>query len=115
MRYSGKRLTGGLSKPGMGRRISTAITRIVRLKQQGGTAWIVALAWSILEIKMTAKQKTKESEDLALTKAAPLLLAACKAVVEEDRFRGSFLMRKRIVAMEEAIAVAEGGMVDPGD
>ena len=75
----------------------------------------MALAWSILEIKMTAKQKTKESEDLALTKAAPLLLAVCKAVVEEDGFHGSALMRKRIVAMRAAIAVAEGKMVDPGD
>ena len=64
---------------------------------------------------MTDKQKTKEYEDLALIKAAPLLLAVCKAVVEEDRFRGSFLMRKRIVAMKAAIAVAEGNIVDPGD
>jgi hypothetical protein len=44
-----------------------------------------------------------------LIAAAPDLLAACKAVVEEDGFRGSALMRKRIDAMKEAIAKAEGG------
>lgn len=44
----------------------------------------------------------------ALIVAAPDLLAVCKAVVEEDGFRGSALMRKRIDEMTAAIAKAEG-------
>ena len=44
-----------------------------------------------------------------LIAAAPDLLTACKAVVEEDGFRGSALMRKRVDAMRVAIAKAEAG------
>lgn len=46
--------------------------------------------------------------DARLVSASPDLLAACKAVVEEDGFRGSALMRKRIAQMKAAIAKAEG-------
>ena len=57
---------------------------------------------------LNSKGRTPEDEANArLIAAAPDLLSACKAVVEEDGFRGSFLMRKRIDAMKAAIAKAE--------
>jgi len=46
--------------------------------------------------------------DADLIAAAPDLLAACIAVVETDGYVGSAIMRKRIVAMKEAIAKAKG-------
>ncbi len=49
-----------------------------------------------------------------LIAAAPDLLAVCKAVAEEDGFRGSALMRKRIDAMKAAIAKAEGKVESNG-
>ena len=49
----------------------------------------------------------QEEANAHLIAAAPDLLTACKAVVEEDGFRGSALMRKRIDAMRDAIAKAE--------
>jgi hypothetical protein len=46
-------------------------------------------------------------DDVQRLQAAGALLEACKAVVEEDGFRGSALMRRRIDQIKAAIALAE--------
>lgn len=66
-------------------------------------AWINDPNWATAELKgafMAGRDSVKVNKKL---------LDACKAVVEEDGFRGSCIMRKRIDAMREAIEEAEKG------
>ena len=61
----------------------------------------------LLRLEHTRNATIDECDDLEEINAE--LLAACKAVVEEDGFRGSALMRKRVDDMKAAIAKAEKG------
>ena len=68
---------------------------------------VIADAKGITVADLTWVTTEHDEANACLIAAAPDLLAACKAVVDEDGFRGSALMRKRIEAMRAAIAKAE--------
>ena len=60
-------------------------------------------------VNVPASDHEQHEANACLIAAAPDLLAACEAVVEQDGFVGSALMRKRIEEMKAAIAKAKGG------
>jgi hypothetical protein len=59
--------------------------------------------------KCTDKDVAEAGANARLIAAAPDLLSVLVEIVEEDGFRGSGLMRKRIAAAKAAIAKAKGG------
>lgn len=72
----------------------------------GKEAFILDDRMRIVAIGSMDTQSDRDA--MTLLAAAPALLAACRAVVEEDGFHGSALMRKRIEQMKAAIQLAEG-------